>query len=156
MVEVMNITSPVSKFNAGINTMHTCEGENISPPLTFGEVPQNTKSLLLMLEDPTAESRPWVHWCVFNIPPYTKGFETGMIPEGAIEAVTSTNKYGYDGPCAGSEKEFVFKLYALDSELNLPADSNIKVIMKAMMGHIVEEAQLVVKYFNYQNKPSYF
>ena len=152
----MNITSPVSKFNAGIHSMFTCEGENISPPLIFNEVPQSARSLLLMLEDPSAESRPWVHWCVFNIPAYVKGFETGKIPEGSVEAVSSSGKYGYDGPCSGSEKEFVFKLYALDTDLNLPAESNIKVIMKAMMGHIIEEAELVVRYYSLQNKPSYF
>lgn len=155
MVEEMIITSPVFRYNEKVSSRYTCEGENISPPLSFREVPQNSKSLLLMLEDPSAEAKPWIHWCVFNIPPYIRDFSEGEIPEGAVEGITCTNKYGYDAPCPGNGKDFVFKLYALDTELSLPGDSDRKVILKAIMGHVLSEAQLVVRYAVHKNRHSY-
>ena len=143
----MKISSPEFKNNETIPLMYTCESDNINPELIFSDVPHATKSLVLIVEDPDAEAKPWVHWLVFNIPPAAKGIEENSIPEGAVEGLCSGNSSGYEGPCPPSgTHHYHFKLYALSKILNISAASDRKAVLKEMHGHVIAEAELVGLY----------
>ena len=139
----MKITSPVFQDGERVPVKYTCQGPNISPPLEFKDVPAEAKSLVLMVEDPDATAKPWVHWLVFNIPPTAKGFEESAIAPGSIQGLCNGNTFGYEGPCPPvNEHTYLFKLYALDKKLNIPAESDRKVVLKEIEGHIITEAVL--------------
>ena len=143
----MQITSAAFKDGETVPKQYTCEGPNVSPPLEFNDVPAEAKSLVLMVEDPDADAKPWVHWLVFNIPPQSGGFKEASIAEGATQGLCNGNTFGYEGPCP-PEKEhtYLFKLYALDQVLQIPAESNRKKVLEEMQGHVVAEATLHGKY----------
>ena len=143
----MEIKSSVFRNGETIPRKYTCEGPNISPPLSFVDVPVNAQSLVLMVEDPDAEAKPWVHWLVFNIPPNANGFPEGGIVNGATEGLCNGNTFGYEGPCPPeNEHQYLFKLYALDTILPISDESDRKKVLNAMLGHVIEEAMLVGKY----------
>jgi Raf kinase inhibitor-like YbhB/YbcL family protein len=143
----MEIRSSAFKNGETIPKKYTCEGPNISPPLIFIDVPTNAKSLVLMIEDPDAEAKPWVHWLVFNIPPGANGFPEGDFARGATEGLCNGNTFGYEGPCPPeNEHQYLFKLYALDTMLQISDESDRKKVLNAMLGHVIEEAELLGKY----------
>lgn len=143
----MRITSPAFKNGETVPVKYTCEGPNISPPLNFENVPSNAKSLVLMVEDPVADAKPWVHWLVFNIPADSKGFNEGSISEGSTQGLCNGNTFGYEGPCPPeNEHDYLFKLYALDIVLDIPNESNRKDVLREMEGHVVAESTLIGKY----------
>jgi Raf kinase inhibitor-like YbhB/YbcL family protein len=143
----MNITSPVFKNGERIPQKYTCEGLNVSPPLKFIDVPSSAMSLVLMVEDPDAEARPWVHWLVFNIPPDASGFDEASFSKGSTLGLCNGNTFGYEGPCPPSgEHKYFFKLYALDKILNIPDESDRKKVLKEMEGYVLAEAELFGKY----------
>lgn len=143
----MKITSPAFEHNQRIPGKYTCDGENMSPSLSFLEVPENAKSLVLIVDDPDAPSKIWVHWIVFNIDPTISEVPENTVPKAGIEGLTDFGKPGYGGPCppSGTHRYF-FKLYALDLILNLPQNSNKKAVEEAMQGHILDSAELVGLY----------
>jgi hypothetical protein len=143
----MKITSKAFEDNQTIPVQYTCEGPNVSPPLEFHDIPEQTKSLVLLVEDPDAPAKPWVHWFVFNIPPKATGFDEDSIAEGAQQGLCNGNTLGYEGPCPPeNEHTYLFKLYALD--IVLPADPvpDRKKALPMMEGHVIEEALLRGKY----------
>lgn len=143
----MEIKSPAFKEGERIPEKYTCEGLNVNPPLQFTGVPSNAKSLVLTVEDPDAPAKPWVHWLVFNIPPQCGGFEEAAVPEGAQEGLCNGNTFGYEGPCPPeNEHEYLFKLYALDTVLDIPAASNRRQVLAAMEKHVVAESVLTGRY----------
>lgn len=140
----MKITSPQFGNNAFIPKKYTCQGDDINPPLTISGAPRETKSFALIVDDPDAPGRTWVHWVVFDIP------LTSEIPENSIPGKQGINDFGkrnYGGPCppSGTHRYF-FKLYALKSILNIREGANKKELENAMQGHILEEAELVGLY----------
>ena len=139
----MKLTSTVFQNNAPIPSEYTCDGADLSPPLIISDVPPNAKSLILIMDDPDAPVGNWDHWVVFNIPPSANQIQKGKEPDGAA-GKNSWGKAGYGGPCppSGTHRYF-FKLYALDTELNLPEGSPKKDIEKEMQGHIVAKAELM-------------
>lgn len=142
IISTMKIESPVFQNNQTIPEKYTCKGANINPPLSFVEVPENTKTFVLIVDDPDAPMGDWVHWILWNIPSETK-----TIPENSTVGVAGSTDFGenkYGGPCppAGTHRYF-FKLYALDSELELPPGSNKADLLSAMEGHILAYAELV-------------
>ena len=139
----MKLTSTVFQNNAPIPSEYTCDGADLSPPLIISDVPPNAKSLILIMDDPDAPVGNWDHWVVFNIPPSANQLQKGKEPDGAA-GKNSWGKAGYGGPCppSGTHRYF-FKLYALDTELNLPEGSPKKDIEKEMQGHIVAKAELM-------------
>ena len=156
----MKISSPAFEANQTIPSKYTCDGENINPPLQIADVPANTKSLVLISDDPDAPMGTWAHWIVWNITPHTKEIQENTIPKlapwdpaspatpiPAIEGVTSFGKFGYGGPCppSGTHRYF-FKLYALDSILDLPTSAKAADIEKAMKGHILDKTELIGLY----------
>lgn len=141
----MRISSPVFSYDQPVPIKYTCKGENINPPLEFSEIPVNTKSLALIVEDLDSLNNP-IHWLVYNIPPHVNGLDEGKLPEGAVEGVCNGGTHGYEGPCPvyfAGVHHFRFMLYALDIQLDLPYGADTKVVLENMENHILAIAILV-------------
>lgn len=148
--KTMDITSLAFSHNQTIPSKYTCDGENISPPLSFEGVPENAKSLVLLMDDPdvpaAAGVRVWDHWVVFNIPPDTREIPAGQNPVGVLGSNTF-GRQAYGGPCPPDrEHRYFFKLYALDDVLPLPAGATKAEVEAAMQEHILEQAELIGLY----------
>ncbi len=144
---MMELTSPAFADEQLIPELYTCDGDNISPPLVINNLPENTQSLALIVDDPDAPTGDWVHWLVWNMSPQRAELQEGQAPEEAIEGTTDFNKTGYGGPCPPSGLHgYQFKLYALDTTLELDATSTKKDLENAMQGHILEQTQLTGNY----------
>lgn len=143
----MKIESPVFKNNEFIPPEYTCDGENISPPLIINDVPENAKSLVLIVDDPDAPGGTWIHWTVWNISPDIKEIPENSCPQDAVEGITDSGRPGYSGPCPpyGTHRYF-FKLFALDTTLDLGVSSRVADIEHKMEENIVAKAQLVGLY----------
>ena len=143
----MKLTSPAFLPLQSIPAKFTCDGENINPELHINGVPESAKSLALIMDDPDATGgRTWDHWTLWNIDPKISVIKENSVPVGAVQGVTSFGDKKYGGPCPprGSKPHrYMFKLYALDVVLDLPAPSHKIDIEHAMKGHIVAEAGLV-------------
>lgn len=140
----LRVRSVAFSHGGHIPPKYTCEGENINPPLEISGFPEKTKSLALILEDPDAPKGVYDHWIAWNIPP------NEAIAENSRPGITGTNSFGnagYGGPCppSGSHRYF-FKVYALDSELNLPAGADKKTLQQAMKDHVLASAELMAHY----------
>ncbi len=146
-ISTMQIKSSAFDHNAPIPSKYTCDGENISPPLTISDIPENTVSLAIIADDPDAPGGTWVHWVVWNIDPETSEIEEGQVPLHAIEGYTSFESNGYGGPCppSGTHRYF-FKVYALDTMLKLHPNSNKTILETAMKKHILDETRLIGTY----------
>ncbi|MBS3101421.1 YbhB/YbcL family Raf kinase inhibitor-like protein [Candidatus Woesearchaeota archaeon] len=125
----MKLTSPAFAHNGAVPSEFTCDSSDVSPPLTISDVPSNAKSLVLIMDDPDAPVGTWDHWIVFNIPPSAKEIAKGTEPKGTA-GKNSWGRTGYGGPCppSGTHRYF-FKLYALDTQLNLPEGSAKKDLL---------------------------
>jgi Raf kinase inhibitor-like YbhB/YbcL family protein len=143
----LKIYSPAFKDNSYIPGKYTCDGQDVNPPLLIEDVPSKAKSLALIVDDPDAPMGTWVHWVVWNIPPDTKEIKEDSAPKNAQQGRNDFGKHNYGGPCPppGTHRYF-FKLYALDTVLNLGANSTKADVEKAMGGHIVEKAQIIGLY----------
>lgn len=142
----MKLTSPAFEHNQGIPSEYTCDGPNVLPELNMEDIPENAKSLALIMDDPDAPAGTWVHWVVWNIPRDTKMIAKGAEPQG-IQGTTSFGKPGYGGPCppSGTHRYF-FKLHALNTTLNLKGGSTKEDLEQAMQGHIIEKTELMGTY----------
>jgi Raf kinase inhibitor-like YbhB/YbcL family protein len=131
----------------------TCDGADMSPALSWSEPPERTQSLALIVEDPDAPRRTWVHWVLYDLPPTERGLPEGLppksqLPSGARQGRNDFGKIGYGGPCPppGPAHRYYFKLYALDKRLDLPAGATRAQVDRAMRGHIVAEADVMGRY----------
>jgi len=144
-VNGMRLTSPAFKDNGMIPSRYTCQGEDVSPPLEIFEVPEDTMSLALIVDDPDAPIGTWVHWVVWNIPAEKKAVNEGEIP--GKQGMNDFGKPEYGGPCPPSGTDrYYFKLYALDSGLQLPEGSTKDELLSAMEGHVLGKTELVGRY----------
>ena len=143
-----------SAFEAGgmIPKKYTCDGPDASPPLNWSDVPAKAKSLALIVDDPDAPMGTWVHWVAWNIPPDARSLDEGVpkkdsLPNGTKQGTTDFRSIGYGGPCppSGTHRYF-FKLYALDTALNLPLSTTKKDLERAMQGHVLRQVELIGKY----------
>lgn len=141
----LTLTSLAFEMNGVIPSRFTCEGKNISPDLIFSNIPEGTKSIALLMEDPDAK-QAWDHWLVWNIPPETNTLNEGGMPPG----VTGTNSNGtisYDGPCPPSgEHRYIFTVYALNILLPLKTGATKAEFIKSITSHIIEKTQLIGRY----------
>ncbi len=138
----MKISSQAFKDNERMPKKYTCDGENINPPLNISGVPENAKSLVLIMDDPDAPDGTWIHWVVFDIDPKTTRIEEGSMPVDAIEAENSSGEADYEGPCPPSgTHRYYFKLYALDTKINLNAAEEKARIDEEMEEHILDYAE---------------
>jgi len=131
-----------------IPVKYTCDDQDVSPPLQWSEPPQGTQSFALICDDPDAPVGTWVHWVLFNIPAETRELpEQGLPPGGSVDGKNSWGRTGYGGPCPpGGTHRYFFKLYALDTTLDLPAGVDKAKLLKAMEGHILGQADLMGTY----------
>jgi Raf kinase inhibitor-like YbhB/YbcL family protein len=145
--ENMKIESVAFGNNDMIPANYTCDGADINPQLTIGGVPAGAESLVLIIDDPDAPGGTWVHWTVWNIDPSVTEIPENSVPVGAVEGVTDFGETGYRGPCppSGTHRYF-FKLYALDTTLELDSSAAVQDIDEAMDGHILESTELVGLY----------
>jgi Raf kinase inhibitor-like YbhB/YbcL family protein len=143
----VKISSPVFKNKQMIPQKYTCDGENINPPLQISDIPKETQSLALIVDDPDAPSGDWVHWLVWNINPKTQSIGENEISEKAIQGINDFNRQNYGGPCPPSgTHRYQFKIYALDTILDLPPSSRKKDLEKAMENHILDKDTLIGLY----------
>ncbi|MEK7085774.1 MAG: YbhB/YbcL family Raf kinase inhibitor-like protein [Patescibacteria group bacterium] len=143
----MKISSPTFQHNQNIPSKYTCDGENINPPLQFLDIPGNAQSLVLISDDPDAPMGTWVHWTVWNIDPKITEITENSVPLGAVEGTTSFGETGYGGPCppSGTHRYF-FKLYAIDTKLDLSTTTNAQDLEKSLQGHILAKAEIIGLY----------
>jgi len=153
--KVMNIQIISTAFSDGqpIPAKYSCEGSDVSPPLKWTNAPANTKSFALIADDPDAPVGTWVHWVLYDLPPNTTGLpedvaKTQVISGGAKQGLNSWPRLGYGGPCPppGKPHRYFFKLYALDTMLNLKPGATKKDVEAAMKGHVLAEGQLMGTY----------
>lgn len=131
---------------------YTCDGPDVSPPLSWTGIPEGTRSLALICDDPDAPMGTWVHWVAFNIPPAVDHLPEGIprqneLPAGGMQGRNDFRRVGYGGPCppSGTHRYF-FKLYALDAELDLDSKATKADVERAMQGHILAQGQLMGRY----------
>jgi len=143
----MEIESPVFKNNKLIPSKYTCDGENVNPPLLIGDVPENAKSLVLIVDDPDASRGAFVHWTVWNIDPGIKEIKENSCPQNAVEGRTDFGRPGYGGPCppSGTHRYF-FKLFALNTTLDIDTSTEAADLEREIEDNILAKAQLVGLY----------
>jgi len=150
----MEITSTAFAKGGDIPTRYTCEGTDVAPPLTWSEVPDGTRCLALIVDDPdapdpAAPKMTWVHWVLYDIPPSASGLPEGAkpLPEGTREGLNDWKRTGYGGPCPPiGRHRYFFKLYALDTKLSDQHSPKKADLEKAMQGHVIAQAELIGTY----------
>lgn len=148
----LQLTSEAFSDGTTIPKRFTCDGEDISPPLSWSGLPAETRSLALICDDPDAPVGTWDHWVLFNIPATATGLPedvpaTATLADGSVHGNNSWGRLGYGGPCPpGGTHRYFFKLYALDIELDLKTGATKSQLVKAMEGHILAQGQLMGKY----------
>ena len=144
-----------SSFREGerIPQQYTCEGDDLSPPLTWSDPPSGTKSLALIMDDPDAPMGTWVHWVLYNLPPTARQLPEALpkdlkLPDGGLQGVNDFGRSGYGGPCPprGPAHRYFFKLYALDVNVTLPPKATKAQLERAMDGHLLAQTQLIGRY----------
>ncbi len=149
----IRLTSSAFADGAAIPARHTCQGEDLSPPLAWSQPPVGTVSLALVVDDPDAPAGDWVHWVLYNLPgdatTLPEGVAKTLSPAGgALQGKNDFNTLGYNGPCPprGTPHRYFFKLYALDRRLDLAAGATKANLLQAMRGHILDQGQLMGAY----------
>lgn len=152
----IELTSRAFSHNDSIPTIYTCDGKDISPPLSWSSLPDGTRSLVLIVEDPDAPDprapkMTWIHWVLYNLPAGISGLgenaATGNLPVGAMEGLNSWGRTGYGGPCPPiGRHRYFFKLYGLDSMLPDLGQPNKEKLLHVMQGHILGRAELIGTY----------
>jgi hypothetical protein len=149
----LTVTSSAFPAEGAIPTKYTCEGANVSPPLSWTGLPANTKSVAVICDDPDAPSGTWVHWVLYNLPAPTTSLAEKMdtaptLPNGARQGINNFGKIGYAGPCPpeGKAHHYFFKVYALDSVVILKPGATKNDLLSAMHHHILAEGLLMGKY----------
>ena len=144
---ILKISSPAFENNKPIPKKYTCDGVNVNPPLKIENVPREAKSLALILDDKDAPRGTYVHWILWGIHPGLAKIRENSVPEGAVQGRNDFKKNGYGGPCPPSRAHrYVFKVYALDVQLNLDPKSMKADLEKAMEGHIIARGEWVGVY----------
>ncbi len=148
-----SLTSPHFLHGDVIPKPYTCDGKNISPHLAWLNPPKDTKSFALICDDPDAPNGNWVHWVIFDIPVADRSLSNAVetaptLPNGTKQGGNSWNNIGYGGPCPppGKPHRYFFRLYALDSKIDLPAGVSKLTLMNGMREHIIGEAELMALY----------
>ena len=143
----MLIKSRAFKDGEYIPSRYTCDGENFNPPLEIYDIPEGTKTLAIVVDDPDAPSKTWVHWLLWNIPVENHSIEENEPPKDAIYGINDFGKLEYDGPCPppGVHRYF-FKVYALNRELPLPEGATKEELMNTIEQCKIDSAQLVGLY----------
>lgn len=149
----LEMKSSAFRPNETIPVKHTCSGEDVSPPLSWQDVPQGTVSLALICDDPDAPGGSWVHWVIYNIPADSTDMPEGVAQEERIgewiyQGVNDFNRIGYNGPCPprGRPHRYIFTIYALDTTLDFRGKVNKESLLRAMKGHVLGQGSLIGKF----------
>ena len=149
----LELTSEAFGPQEAIPERFTCDGEEISPPLSWSAPPDATRSFVLIVDDPDAPMGTWVHWVLFNVPADARALPENVpaedqLPDGSLHGNNSWRRSDYGGPCppSGSSHRYVFKLYALDTQLDLEAGATKKQVLDAIDGHVLAYGELVGTY----------
>jgi Raf kinase inhibitor-like YbhB/YbcL family protein len=146
------IASSAFEHGDPIPTRFSCDGENASPPLSWGDPPEGTLSIALIMDDPDAPSGTFVHWVLYDVPAATRSLPTGVptedrLPDGGVQGRNGAGRTGYIGPCPpGGRHRYFFHLYALDSDLGLEPGVSKQQLLGQMDGHVLAEAELMGTY----------
>jgi Raf kinase inhibitor-like YbhB/YbcL family protein len=145
----LSVNSSAFENNKFIPAKYTCDGDDVNPPLTIEGVPEGTKTIALIVDDPDAPMGTWDHWIVWNIPATASKIAENTVP--GTEGMNDFRKRSYGGPCPpyGTHRYF-FKVYALDVKLDLSPTSRKRDVEKAMQGHVLAEGELVGLYRRFQ------
>lgn len=148
----LKITSEAFKEGGMIPTQYTCDGPDLSPPLEWSGVPEGTKSLALICDDPDAPMGTWVHWVLYDLPPDIRNLPAGVPPDktlekGGTQGINDFRRYGYGGPCPpGGTHRYFFTLYALDTVLRQAPGLSKAKLLETMKKHVLAEGVLMGKY----------
>ena len=152
----LTLSSSAFEHLGEIPSLHTCEGEDISPPLQWRGVSADARSLVLIVDDPDAPDpdaprMTWVHWVLYNLPPDATGLPAGTttrdLPHGTQEGINDWKRRGYGGPCPPiGRHRYFFKLYALDTMLQLGKNPSKADVVTAMQGHIIDQCERIGTY----------
>ncbi len=149
----LSVSSPAFSSGESIPARYTCEGENISPALNWGEAPPDTQSFVLIVDDPDAPGGTFTHWVLFNVPVAIQALPEAVSAQEGLpqESLQIENDFGdsdYSGPCPppGKPHHYRFTVYALERRLELPADVSRKQLIAAMEGYILARGQLTGTY----------
>lgn len=149
----MRLTSPVFEHEESIPERYTCTGEDVNPPLEINNVPSDAKSLVLICDDPDAATDPngpghdFDHWILWNINPKSRSIQENYTPPNTTVGENSAGKQEYMGPCPPTGKHrYFFKLYALDTELDLPEGSDKEDLEDGLAGHVIAQTELIGTY----------
>jgi Raf kinase inhibitor-like YbhB/YbcL family protein len=147
----MKIESTAFSDGGLIPKIYTCDGRDVSPPLSWTGLPDGSRTLALICDDPDAPGKTWVHWVLYDLPVTVEGLPEGVPPRkdalGGVQGTNDFRKLGYGGPCppSGTHRYF-FKLYALDSALRLTAGATKAQLERAMEGQVLAQASLMGRY----------
>lgn len=143
----MRLTSSAFENGEYIPKEYTCDGADVNPRLEILNVPREAQSLVLIVDDPDSVGEIWDHWLVWNISSQTRTIGVRSVPQGANVGTNDFGEFGYSGPCPPSgEHRYLFRLYALDTKLNLASSANRAQVEKAMENHIVTKTGLMGRY----------
>jgi hypothetical protein len=151
-IVAFELASPAFDHEGTLPPRYSCDGDNESPPIRWNDEPEGTESFALIMDDPDAPGRTFVHWVIYNLPPLAHSLETGVngdadLPEPATHGENSRGDTGYTGPCPpGGTHRYFFKLYALDMELDLDPGATKQELLDAMDGHVLGQAELMGRY----------
>ncbi len=144
------LSSTAFEHESAIPRRHTCDGDDVSPPLAWTGVPDTARSLALIVDDPDAPKGTWVHWVLYNLTADTNELGEGASTDqvAAVDGKNDFGRVGYGGLCppSGSEHRYFFNLYALDSSLSLAPAASKAALVSAMEGHILAQGTLTGKY----------
>ena len=149
----LELTSGAFANGGDIREIYTCDGEDISPPLCWSDPPESTCGFALIVDDPDAPLGTWAHWVLFNLAAVSRSLPAVVpaqdrLSDGSLQGKNGWGNIGYGGPCppAGSTHTYIFKLYALDTMLDLEAGAKKTMVFRAMEGHILAQGQLTGQY----------
>jgi Raf kinase inhibitor-like YbhB/YbcL family protein len=155
--ETIPLKSSAFEDGGKIPAVHTCDGKDTSPPVSWSEIPKSAKSLALICEDPDAPRGTWTHWVIFDIPttasalspsiPATERVKIGSGSETAVQGTNDFGKFGYGGPCPPKgTHHYIFRIFAIDTNLKLPSTTTRADLLRALKGHIVAQGRLTGLY----------
>ncbi|NIP39126.1 MAG: YbhB/YbcL family Raf kinase inhibitor-like protein [Candidatus Dadabacteria bacterium] len=148
----IKLTSPAFEEGGMIPGRYTCDGDDISPQLNWGNIPDNIESIAIIMDDPDAPRGTWVHWVIYNINPNADELPENIdanktVQGGAIQGKNSWGTVGYGGPCPpGGVHRYFFKIYALDTKTFAHPGATKEQLLESMSGHILDEGQLMGRY----------
>jgi len=152
-MNAISISSDVFENGGNLSSEYTCDGSDISPALSWHTAPAGTQSIALIVDDPDAPGKTWVHWVIYNIPTNATGLPAAVpknktLDDGSLQGKNDFGRIGYNGPCPppGQNHRYFFKVYALDTTLNLKSGATKSQLEASMSGHILAQGEMIGKY----------